>query len=125
MFGNSFLMEGKALDYLWKKQEVILNNISNVDTPGYKKKQVRFVEEFKNRLKAASQTHDRSAIRQAIQDSNYQVYTAYDSSARVDENNVNADVENVEMARTGLHYQYMLQSVTNDFKRYQSAIKGQ
>ena len=55
---------------------------------------------------------------------NYTV-SSRDDSARVDENNVNADVENTEMTRTWLHYYYLLQSVTSDIKMYQTAIKGQ
>lgn len=118
-------MAQKSLDYLWKKQEVTSHNLANVDTPGFKKKKVSFEEVFNNRLRAASQTKSNDAMKQAIQGSEYLVYTDYDSSARIDENNVNADVEGTELLRTGLHYQYLLQSVTNDIKRYQTAIKGQ
>lgn len=125
MFGNTIAMAQKSLDYLWKKQEVTSNNISNVDTPGYKKKSVSFEEEFNNRLRAASGLKNTDAMRQAINGSDYMVYTEYDSSARVDENNVNIDVEGTQLLRTVLHYQYLLQSVTSDIKRYQSAIKGQ
>ena len=48
-----------------------------------------------------------------------------DDSGRVDENNVNADVENTKIARSTLHYQYLLQSVSNDIKRFQSVVKVQ
>lgn len=125
MFGNTIAMAQKSLDYLWKKQEVTSNNISNVNTPGYKVKSVSFEEEFNNRLRAASGLKDKNAMQQAISGSDYLVYTEYDSSARVDENNVNIDVEGTQLLRTTLHYQYLLQSVTGDIKRYQTAIKGQ
>ncbi|WP_122643844.1 flagellar basal body rod protein FlgB [Luxibacter massiliensis] len=124
IFGNTIPMAGKALDYLWKKQEVTSDNIANVDTPGYKTKSVSFEETFQNKLKAASGTHDNTQMRQAIDSSTYQIYDT-SSSARVDENNVNLDVEYTELTRTALHYQYLLQSVNNDFTRYRSAIKGQ
>lgn len=118
-------MANKSLDYLWKKIEVVNNNLANVDTPGYKKKDVSFEEVFNKRLRTASQTKSDSQMKQAISGADYQVYTPYDSSARVDENNVHSDVEEADMARTVLHYQYLLQTVTADIKRYQSAIKGQ
>lgn len=101
-----------------------MNNIANVDTPGYKRQQVSFEETFRRRLAAASATGDNSAVRQAIEESDYVVYTR-DDSARVDENNVNLDVENTELARTTLHYQYLLQSVTADINRLSSAIRTQ
>lgn len=125
MFGNTISMANKSLDYLWRKMEVVNNNLANVDTPGYKKKTVSFEEVFDNRLRAASMTKDDKQMKEAISGADYLVYTPYDSSARVDENNVNADVEETEMARTALHYQYLLQTVTADIKRCQSAIKAQ
>lgn len=124
MFGNTIAMASKSLDYLWKQQEVTSDNIANVDTPGYKKKRVSFEEVYRQRLRAASETNDNTKVREAIEGTDYLVYSR-DDSARVDENNVNIDVENTELARTTLHYQYLLQSVTNDVKRYQTAIKGQ
>ncbi len=125
VFGNTISMANKSLDYLWRKMEVVQNNLANVDTPGYKKKTVSFEEVFNNRLRAASMTKNDKQLKEAISGADYFVYTPYDSSARVDENNVNADVEETEMARTSLHYRYLLQTVTADVKRYQSAIKAQ
>lgn len=124
MFGNTIAMAQKSLDCLWKKQEVLSNNISNIDTPGYKRQQVSFEETFRKRLTAADETRSSAKMREAIEGTNYTIYSR-DDSARVDENNVNADVEETEMTRTWLHYYYLLQSVTSDVKRYQTAIKGQ
>ncbi len=123
MFGNTIAMSGKALDYLWKKQEITSENIANVDTPRYKRKSVSFEETFRNKLQAASQSHNQSAMRNAINSSAYLEYEVTDS-ARVDENNVNMDYEYTELARTALHYQYLLQSVNGDIARYRSVIKG-
>ena len=124
MFGNTIAMAEKSLDCLWKKQEAINNNLANIDTPGYKRKQVSFEETYRKRLLAASETKSDKKLKEAIQGMNYTV-SSRDDSARVDENNVNADVENTEMTRTWLHYYYLLQSVTSDIKMYQTAIKGQ
>ena len=51
IFGNTMSMANKSLDYLWKKMEVVQNNLANVDTPGYKKKDVSFEEVFDKRLR--------------------------------------------------------------------------
>lgn len=124
IIGNTIAMAQKSLDYLWKKQEVTSTNIANVDTPNYKKKYISFEEAFRGRLIAASQMKDNSKMRQAIQGADYLTYERTDSS-RLDDNNVNIDVENAELARTTLHYQYLLQSVNSDITRYRTAIKGQ
>lgn len=124
IMGNTIPMAQKSLDYLWKKQELTSTNIANVDTPNYKKKYISFEEAFRSKLRGASQVKDSKAMRQAIQSAKYLTYERTDS-ARVDDNNVNIDVENAELARTTLHYQYLLQSVSSDISRYRSAIKGQ
>ncbi|MCI8784278.1 MAG: flagellar basal body rod protein FlgB [Dorea sp.] len=124
MFGNTISMAHKSLDFLWKQKEIIDLNIANVNTPGYKCQSVSFEEMYRKRLLAASQTKNNAKVRQAIDEADCLVYSR-DNSGRLDENNVNADVENTKMARTTLHYQYLIQSVTNDVKRYQSAIKAQ
>ena len=56
-------MANKSLDYLWRKMEVVQNNLANVDTPGYKKKDVSFEEVFDKRLRAASQTKSNTQMR--------------------------------------------------------------
>lgn len=124
IFGNTISMAEKSLDYLWKKQEITSDNIANVDTPGYKRKGVSFEETFRNKLKAASQLKDNSKVQQAIRETDYHVYSV-NNSARVDENNVNVDFESTELARTTLHYQYLLNSVSGDISRLKAAIKGQ
>ena len=123
-FGNTVPMAWKAPDYLWKKQEVTSDNIANVDTPGYKRKYTSFEDTFRKKLAAASRLNDNTAVRKAIATSDYQIYERTDS-ARVDENNVNLDYEYTELARTALHYQYLLQSANNDITRYRTAVKGQ
>lgn len=122
--GNTISMAQKSLDYLWKKQEVTANNLANVDTPGYKKKTVSFEDTFRRKMEAAVSAGVPDQVSRAITESDYRVFSQ-NSSARVDENNVNADVEYTELSRTALHYQYMIQSVNSDITRYRSAIKGQ
>lgn len=124
LFGNTIAMSQKSLDFLWKQQEVLALNIANVETPGYKKKTVTFEDEYRKRLLAASQTKSTSKIRQAIDEADCLLYSR-DDSGRVDENNVNADVENTKIARNTLQYQYLIQTVSNDIKRYQSVVKAQ
>ena len=123
-FGNTIQMSQKALDCLWKKQEITMDNIANISTPGYKAKEISFQDTFRNKLKAATQTGDANDVRAAIRDSDYTVYERSDS-ARVDGNGVNVDVEYTELSRTALHYQYLLQSVNSDITRLRTAIKGQ
>ena len=124
MFGNSISMTSKSLEFLWAKQLTIANNLANVDTPGYKSKYVTFEDEFQNRIKLASASGNVARTRGIINNSYYTVNET-ESSARLDENNVNADAEEVEMARAQLQYQYVLNAINSDFSRLRSVIRGQ
>lgn len=125
VFGNQNPMMRKSLDFLWKKQQVTSANIANVDTPGYKGKYVTFEETFRSRLKAASASGSAGKVQQVIGDSSYQIHTTNAESARLDGNNVNQDSEMVELTRTALQYQYVLNSMNSNTTRLRTVIKGQ
>jgi len=122
MFGNSIDLHKKSLEYLWKKQEVTLNNIANAETPGYKEKYVTFEETYKSRLDAALHVGDSSYVNDKINSSHYNVVERNTESARLDENSVDLDVQNVELARTALQYQTVLRSVNSDINRLRSVL---
>ena len=124
IFGNSMYMTQRSLDYLWEKQNVTMENIANGDTPGYKAKYVTFEENLAEKLRLARQQGGLEPVRKGIQEARIQVRTTADASARLDENNVQIDVESVELARTSLQYQYQLQSLNGDISRLRSVIKG-
>lgn len=113
------------MEYLWAKQQVTLQNLANVDTPGYKSKYVTFEDEFRTRLQNAAVTNNDGQVSEAIENSHYVVNDTGDESARLDENNVDADVESVELSRTALQYMYTAQAITSDIARLRAAIKGQ
>ena len=124
ILGNTVSMAEKSLDYLWQIQQVTMTNIANVDTPGYKAKSLTFEAEFRKKLEAASRTGNSSQMREAINSVQTTVQSTASESARLDENNVNMDTENVELTRTTLQYQYELNAINSDFSRYRTVIKG-
>lgn len=120
---NSVLLSQKSLDFLWQKQKVILGNIANTSTPGYKAKYVTFEEELRGRI-SSMKNRKESDIRKEILEAKTNIHTTEQESTRLDGNNVNADVENLELARTGLQYEFVLKSINDDFTRLRSAIRG-
>lgn len=123
IFGNSISMAEKTLDYLWSKQQVTLNNIANGETPGYKARYVTFEDEFRKRLLAGREGTSKD-IGEAISSSRHYTHETRYESARMDGNNVNMDVENVELARTTLQYQYQLNALNSEVSRLRTVIKG-
>lgn len=125
IFGNTIGMTERSLDYLWAKQEVTANNLANVDTPGYKAKYLNFEEVFQSRLYAASQSGKNGQIWNAINRTTPYITESTEETARLDGNNVNAEVESIELTRTALQYQYGLNSLNSDIARLRTVIKGQ
>lgn len=122
MFNNSVLMSQKMADYLWQKQQVTLNNIANSSTPGYKAQYVSFQDELKSKMNFYG-TMSSSKIRDGIEDSVISVHTKDNESSRLDGNNVNMDVEQVELASATIQYQMAIDDINSEFNRLRSAIK--
>lgn len=125
LFGNNIDLATKSMEYLWGKQQITLQNLANVDTPGYKSKYVTFEDEFRTRLQNASMARDSEKMEDAISGSHFVVHDTEDESTRLDESNVNADVESVELSRATLQYMYTAQAITSDIARLRTVITGQ
>ena len=125
IYGNGIALSEKVLDYLWGRQSVSLNNVANVDTPGFKSQYVTFEEEMSRRLSEASslKKSPKKAVSEAIRASQSKLNTTWQESSRLDGNNVDMDQEQVEIVRTAYEYQYMLSSLNSGIGRLRSAAK--
>ena len=110
----------KDLDGLWIRQQEISNNISNVETPGYKSKSVSFEDQLKKLMSENNESSD-SLIDQ-IKNTTPQISISDDESLRLDGNNVDAEKENIELARTQINYNYSLRELSDYFSRLRYAI---
>lgn len=124
LYGNGVNLTERTLDYLWGRQNVTINNIANVDTPGFKSKYVTF-ENFlaKNIRSAQLKSATGKNVERAIQSSFATVHTTNNESTRLDGNNVDMDQEQIELVKTTYEYQMMVQSINNDFSRLNESVK--
>ena len=122
LFNNSIYMSQKMADYLWQKEQVTLNNMANVSTPGYKAQYVTFEDELKTKLDFYNKKSG-IKMKEAIRDSSYRVKTKEDESSRLDGNNVNMDVEQIELASAYIQFQMAINDINGEFNRLRSAIK--
>lgn len=125
IFSNSIQMTGKTLDYLWKRQEVISENIANVSTPGYKAKVLTFEDNLKESVRKAKPNRGAKEYRRAIERFKDEIIENNPGSNRLDENDVSIDAEFVEQARAGLQYQYAIRSISDELAMLRSVIRGQ
>jgi len=126
---NSMLLAQRTLDVSWTKQKVALDNIANVDTPGYKAKYVLFEDELRQKLSRFQgredlRRSDAGGIRDAIRSSRMQLRQRDDEIIRADENNVNLDVEELEIVRNTYQYQFALRQISDQLSRLRTAIEG-
>ncbi|MCC8028157.1 MAG: flagellar basal body rod protein FlgB [Clostridium sp.] len=126
IYGNGITLTEKALDFLWGRQTVTLNNIANNDTPGFKSQYLTFEDELERRLNAAngSRAAKKDSMAGAINSTRASLHTTWNESARLDGNNVDMDQEQVELVRTVYEYQFMVSSISNDINRLKSAAKS-
>ena len=93
---NSFLMMQRSMEFLWSKQSCILDNIANVETPGYQVKYATFEEALKNAVLSSAQNGiSSSSIRKAIEETPVVVREAQES-VRMDGNGVNITEQSVD-----------------------------
>ena len=126
LYGNGVVLTEKVLDYLWQRQTVSLNNVANVDTPGFKSQYITFEEELNKRITDANKTKrsPRQAVRNAIHSTRSTLNTTRNESSRLDGNNVDMDQEQVEIVRSAYEYQYVLSSFNSDITRLKNAAKS-
>lgn len=114
----------KAADASWMRNEVISNNISNVDTPGFKRKDVQFETQLMAAMTRGGSMDER--VNSVNLDSlNSILYTDQSSlSYRLDGNNVDIDTESAYLAENQIRYYALLDSINQEFSRLKTVINS-
>ena len=116
---------GKAADASWIRKDLIANNIANYDTPGYKRQDVDFEDALKQAIQGADGTNMDTKVANLRKGSlDVSPYTDYgDYSYRLDQNNVDVDTEQVQLAENQIRYQALMDSINSEFSNLKSAMK--
>jgi flagellar basal-body rod protein FlgB len=114
----------KAADASWQRESVISNNIANVDTPGYKRQEIDFESTLQEELGRCKHTSLDTKINDVdLENLSASVYTDMSNySYRLDENNVDIDVEEVELASEQLRYEGITAGINNEFSRMKAVL---
>lgn len=120
---NSMLMLQRSLDFLWSKQSCILDNMANVETPGYKVKYATFEEALENAIRSSSRSGSSAKVREAIEETPIRIHEAQEST-RLDENGVNITEQMVELTRNAYQQQYVMEAISSDFSVLMTVIRG-
>lgn len=128
MLGNTFNnmnLMNQALDGYSKRNKSINNNISNVNTPGYKKTKILFEENLKSQINKNDNLKLKTTNNKHIKDvggTNMVIENKHFSTRR-DGNNVNIDVEMAVLAKNTMMYNAVIRQVSNESRKIRSIIK--
>ena len=122
----------KGLDASWTRNDVIMNNIANVDTPGFKGSSVSFEEEMKQALEADGHGFTAKVTRpqhykfasNSASDIQPAIMQNADTNYRHDSNNVDIDYENIELAKNTLWYDTLIEKVSSEIRKLKTVING-
>lgn len=114
----------KAADASWARSTVLTNNIANVDTPNYKRKDVQFESYLMSALAGGESLDDRVG-EVDLATLNSTTYTdRANTSYRMDGNNVDIDSEEAEFAKNQLKYYTISDSLSQEFGRIKMVLNS-
>ncbi|MFP4643062.1 MAG: flagellar basal body rod protein FlgB [Spirochaetales bacterium] len=133
-WGRNIDILSRSMNVSLERQNVIADNIANADTPGFKR---RFIN-FESGLRRALESEGREpAFREAITDEQHMPFERptdyrsveprrvvdWETTAKNNGNNVDAEVEAQNMLKNMLSYQLMTRNVGEQFNRMNIVLR--
>lgn len=116
----------KAADASILRSELLNNNIANVDTPNYKRKDINFESILQAELAGGGSLAQ--SVREANKDLTVldpQVFTDNSSlSFRLDGNNVDISAEEAYLAENQIKYNALVDLMNQEFSRYKTVLSS-
>lgn len=118
IFANANLVN-KAIDATLTRKALISQNISNVDTPNYKRQDIDFEAVLAKEIKSKGISNiDLNQL-------NASIYTdKQTASYRMDGNNVDIEVERSEETKVELRYNTLVTRITAQLNRFQTTLQN-
>lgn len=114
LFDTTELALGAAMRGASMRQSALADNLANVDTPGYVRRDV----DFEGTLRAAL------ADGESPDSATFSVQQDASAPVRADGNSVDVDTESTALAQNALDYQALVQVAESRIQILQSAIGG-
>ena len=103
------------------REQAISANMANIDTPGYRTRDINLESEFNMVMRGAMRSSEDDAEPVQLTPVYHLVQGLME---RPDGNNVSLDHEALMLAKTQLQYQLAIQLIQSDFHQTMSAING-
>ncbi len=119
---------GAYMSRLSQRQQIVASNLANIDTPGYKTRDVSFyatmqelLSENSTPLRTSRPEHSDGQIPIYPQPESFEVTGL---TSRADQNNVDLDREMMKLSATAFGYTMMAQLLQSKFHTLASSISG-
>ena len=120
----------EQLNFRGERQKVISSNIANINTPGYKTKELVFEDELNNsitnnslQLKATNSKH-MTNINSSLANSNPKLMEVDNLEEQNDGNNVNIDTQMGEMSKNKVLFDAIQSSIKRDSRLFRSVVES-
>ena len=112
---TAFRIIEQGINVMWTKQQIIQENISNIDTPGYNCKYLDFGGILKDKIRADGSIKKELNLAQ-------RVVVDYVTSDQQDRNNVDQVTQMAEYSRTAYQIDALINQMDGNFSRIRSAL---
>lgn len=112
---TAFRMLEQGMNIMWTKQQIIQENITNIDTPGYNCKYLSFGVILRDKIRADGSIKKEANLAQ-------RVTVDYITSDQQDRNNVDQVTQMAEYARTAYQIDMLINQMDGQFSRMRSAL---
>ncbi|MFG6148921.1 flagellar basal body rod protein FlgB [Halobacillus sp. B23F22_1] len=126
LFSDTFTTLENSLNFSTKKNAAISDNIANVDTPGYKSKDVVFKEILAGEMNGlqANRTNEKHLPFSTADNSQVKMIRKEGTTYNHNGNNVDIDKEMNDLAKNQIQYQALVDRLSGKFNSLESVIKG-
>lgn len=117
----------RGLDGSLNRQQALADNIANIDTPNYKRKDVDFISVLREQSEEKSSLSLKTTNEKHIAGSKTEVKSLKnlgfrENNYRNDKNNVDVDVEMAEVAKNGIYYNTLAKQINGQFRGLKDII---
>ncbi|CAG9619716.1 flagellar basal body rod protein FlgB [Sutcliffiella rhizosphaerae] len=125
VFSTSIQALEKGIQYSGTKHKAISDNIANVDTPNFKRKEVsaNFGEVLRQTLQSKKTDNRHLEFSKGNPNQPFKVTTSSNSYSH-NGNNVDIDKEMSDMAENQIYYYTLIDQLNGKFQSLQNVIKG-
>jgi flagellar basal-body rod protein FlgB len=133
LFGNNFKILEKSMDAYTKRAEALADNMANVNTPDYKRKDVQFESFLQKALyedgtsvigRRTDEKHFKIGIENKLDNLETTFVEDKNTKMRYDGNNVDIEIEKVEQTKNNIRYQFATNKISGGFTLLKSVIKS-